>query len=326
MDKKRIFSGIQPSGNIHIGNYLGAIKNWISLLDKYDSIFSIVDYHAITIPYDVNDMQKKILNATAVFIAAGLDPNKSTLFIQSKVPEHTELEWILGTMTRLGDLERMTQFKQKSKQFYQTVNLGLFAYPVLQAADIVLYKAFGVPVGEDQVQHIELCREIVRKFNRTFGETFPEPQAIISPAKRIIGLDGKAKMSKSMGNTITLTEDPRSIQKKLNRAVTDPARIKRTDPGNPDLCNLFSLHKFFSSEEQISMVNRECRVAGIGCVDCKKILGENIISEFSPIRERYSNLKENRDYLQDVLNAGAKRSKKIAENTMDEVRAKMGLR
>lgn len=324
--RKRLFSGIQPSGEIHLGNYLGALKNWIALLDEYDAIFSIVDYHAITIPYDVSLMQARILDAAAVFIAAGLDPERCTLFVQSKVPEHSELAWILGTVTKIGDLERMTQFKQKAKQFHKSINMGLFAYPVLQTADIVLYKAYGVPVGEDQVQHVELAREIVRKFNTDFGETFPEPQAILSKARRIIGLDGQAKMSKSMGNTVTLTEDPQSIQKKLNKAVTDPARIKRTDPGNPSICNIFTLHHFFSSVEEIDNIDRECRRAGIGCIDCKKILGKNIIAELTPIKDKFVNLRSDEDYLNDVLFKGSIRCKKIAEETMTEVRQKLGLR
>ncbi|MFC1850086.1 tryptophan--tRNA ligase [candidate division CSSED10-310 bacterium] len=324
--KDKLFSGIQPSGDIHLGNYLGALKNWIALLDEYDAIFSIVDYHAITVPYEAHELQQRILDATAIVIAAGLDPERSTLFVQSTVPEHTELCWILGTVTRISDLERMTQFKQKSQQFYQTVNMGLFAYPVLQAADIILYKAKAVPVGEDQAQHIELCREIVRKFNKTYGETFPEPQAILGEAKRILGLDGQAKMSKTMDNTIGLAEDPKSIQKKLNKAVTDPARVRKTDPGNPNICNIFTLQHFFSTPSEIEYVDRECRVAGIGCLECKKILGKNIIAEILPIQEKYENLKYQKKYLQDILAAGSKRCQEIAATTMEEVREKLGMR
>ncbi|MBN2381765.1 tryptophan--tRNA ligase [bacterium] len=324
--EKRLFSGIQPSGDIHLGNYLGALKNWVALTKEYDSIFSVVDYHAITIPYDPSVMQQKILDAVAVCIAAGLDPNNCTLFIQSTVPEHTELAWILGTVTRMGDLERMTQYKQKSQQFNQNINLGLFAYPVLQAADIVIYKAEAVPVGEDQVQHIELTREIVRKFNATFGDTFPEPQAVLGKARRILGLDGQAKMSKSMGNTISLTEPAQVIQMKLNKAVTDPARIRRTDPGNPEICNIFSLHQYFSSEDEINHISFECRRAGIGCIDCKKILGEHIIAELSPINETYQTMRHDHDYLRQILETGSQRCRTIAQETMATVREKIGLR
>ena len=204
--KKRLFSGIQPSGDVHVGNYLGAIKNWVRMVDQYDCVFCIVDYHAITIEYDPQEMQKRILNAAAVNIAAGLDPNRCTIFVQSYVPEHTELAWILNTITPIGHLERMTQFKDKSKQHRENINAGLFTYPVLQAADIMLYKGEAVPIGEDQVQHIELAREIARKFNLRYGETFPEPLEILSEAPRIMGLDGKTKMSKSLGNYISLEE------------------------------------------------------------------------------------------------------------------------
>jgi tryptophanyl-tRNA synthetase len=218
---KRLFSGIQPSGEVHIGNYLGAIKNWIKLLDDYDCIFSIVDYHAITIEYEPCEMQKRIINAAATNIAAGLDPDRCIIFVQSQVPEHTELTWILNTLTPMGHLERMTQFKDKAGQNEKNVNVGLFDYPVLQTADILLYKGCAVPVGEDQVQHIELSREIARKFNTRYGEFFPEPQHILSNAPRIMGLDGKNKMSKSMNNYISLIEEPDAIWKKLSSAVTD---------------------------------------------------------------------------------------------------------
>jgi len=322
----RIFSGIQPSGEITIGNYLGAIRNWVTLLEEHDSIFGIVDQHALTILYDQQEMQRRIFEAAAVNIAAGLDPAKCTLFVQSHVPEHTELTWYFNTVTPMGELGRMTQFKEKSKQHQDNINVGLFDYPVLQAADILLYKADRVPVGEDQVQHIELSREIARKFNLRFGEIFPEPQAILSPTPRVLGLDGKAKMSKSMNNYIGVVEDPKSIRSKLATAVTDENRKRRTDPGNPDICNLFTLHKSFSRQEQIDMVDMECRRAGIGCVDCKKILADNMIEELTPIRERCQALQNEPDRVRDVLERGADRCKKIATETIDEVRRAMGLR
>ena len=316
--KKRLFSGIQPSGDVHIGNYLGAIRNWVRMIDQYDCIFCIVDYHAITIEYNPEDMQKRILNAASVNIAAGLDPNRCIIFVQSHVPEHTELAWILNTVTPIGHLERMTQFKDKSKQHRENINAGLFTYPVLQAADILLYKGEAVPVGEDQVQHIELCREIARKFNMRYGETFPDPMEILSEAPRIMGLDGKTKMSKSLGNY-------ESIWKKLSTAVTDENRKRRTDPGNPDICNLFTLHKYFSKKEQIDRINVVCRSAEIGCIECKKILSDNIVEALTPIRYRYEQLIKNPDYLLDLLHTSAKKCKNIAENTMIEVKKKMGL-
>ncbi len=323
--KKRLFSGIQPSGDVHIGNYLGAIKNWIRLIDQYDCIFCIVDYHAITIEYNPQEMQRRILNAAAVNIAAGLDPDRCIIFVQSYVPEHTELAWIFNTVTPMGHLERMTQFKDKSKQHRENINAGLFTYPVLQAADIALYKGEFVPVGEDQVQHIELAREIVRKFNMKYGETFPDPQEVLSEAPRIMGLDGKTKMSKSLGNYISLVESPESIWKKLSTAVTDENRKRRTDPGNPDICNLFTLHKHFSLKEQIDRINLVCRTAEIGCIECKKMLSNNIIDALTPIRQRYEQLIKNQDDLLGILHTGAKQCKKIAEETIIEVKKKMGL-
>ncbi|MBW7897636.1 Tryptophan--tRNA ligase [Candidatus Brocadiaceae bacterium B188] len=323
--KKRLFSGIQPSGDVHIGNYLGAIKNWIRMMDQYDCIFCIVDYHAITIEYSPQDMQKRILNAAAVNIAAGLDPERCIIFVQSYVPEHTELAWILNTVTPMGHLERMTQFKDKSKQHRENINAGLFTYPVLQAADILLYKGETVPVGEDQVQHIELAREIARKFNMRYGETFPDPVEILSDAPRIMGLDGKTKMSKSLGNYISLVETPESIWKKLSTAVTDENRKRRTDTGNPDICNLFTLHKYFSQKEQTDRINTVCRSAEIGCVECKKILSENIIKALTPIRLRYEQLINDPGYVTDLLHTGAKKCKDMAEETMSDVKKKMGL-
>lgn len=323
--KKRLFSGIQPSGDVHIGNYLGAIKNWVRLIEQYECVFCIVDYHAITIEYRPEDMQKRILNAAAVNIASGLDPGRCTVFVQSYVPEHTELAWILNTITPIGHLERMTQFKDKSKQHAENINAGLFNYPILQAADILLYKSEAVPVGEDQVQHIELAREITRKFNMRYGEIFPEPKELLSEASRIMGLDGKTKMSKSLGNYISLVESPESIWKKLSTAVTDENRKRRSDPGNPDICNLFTLHKHFSQKEQIERINTACRTAEIGCIECKKTLSDNVVETLTPIRLRYEQLIQDPDCLSDILHAGAKKCRKMAKETMGEVRKKMGL-
>lgn len=322
----RIFSGIQPSGEITIGNYLGAIRNWVKLLEEHESIFCIVDQHTLTVEYDADRLQERILEAAAANIAAGLDPEKCTLFVQSFVPEHTELTWYFNTVTPMGDLGRMTQFKEKSKRHSENINVGLFGYPVLQSADILLYKADKVPVGEDQVQHIELSREVARKFNARFGEVFPEPQALLSPAPRIMGLDGKSKMSKSMNNYIGLVEEPESIRKKLATALTDENRKRRTDPGNPDICNIFTLHKSFSPAEDVEMIDVECRRAGIGCVDCKKKLGDRMLADLGPIRERYRHLLDHPDEVRAPLARGAERCRSIAVETMDEVRRVMGLR
>ncbi len=323
--KKKLFSGIQPSGDVHLGNYLGAISNWVRLIDSYDCFFCIVDYHAITIDYKPESMQQRILNAAAANIGAGLDPDKCTIFVQSQVPEHTELAWILNSVISMGHLERMTQFKDKSMQNKGNINVGLFTYPVLQAADILLYKGEVVPVGEDQIQHIELAREIARKFNNKYGGTFPEPQEFLTEVPRIMGLDGKTKMSKSLNNYISLVESPDSIWKKLASAVTDENRKRRNDPGNPEICNIFTMHKGFSTQEQIEEIRSSCATAEIGCVDCKKMLHENMVRELTPIREKSNELIDDSDYLYGVLKRGAERCKDIAKETMGLVRENMGL-
>ena len=322
--RKRIFSGIQPSGKLHIGNYLGAIKNWIGLQDEYDCIWGIVDFHSMTIPYDPEGMEKRVIDCAATYLAAGLDPQKCVLMIQSKVKEHTELTWILNTVTPVSWLERVPTFKDKSKRFKDNINMGLMDYPVLMAADIILYKAEAVPVGEDQLPHLELSREIVRRFNSTFGNIFPEPKAIIRQGALIRGLDGQAKMSKSLDNCLYIDDTPEDIWKKLSVAVTDPQRVRKTDPGNPEVCNVFSLHKLFSNDEQIAYCAEGCKTAGIGCIQCKKILSENIAQELTPIRENKRELLNNMDYIKDVLNKGITQSQTIASKTIEEVYEKIG--
>ncbi len=324
--KKRLFSGIQPTGAVHLGNYFGAIKNWVKLIDEFDCIYSIVDYHAITIEYDIKQMQEKILDAVATNIAAGLDPEKCSIFVQSRIPQHTELAWVLNSVTNMGSLERMVQFKQKSLQHEKNINSGLFTYPVLQAADIMLYKAETVPVGEDQLQHLELTREITRKFNFKYGEIFPECKEYITRGARVMGLDGDSKMSKSLNNYISLTEESETLKKKIMPAKTDENRQRRTDVGNPDICSLYSFHQLVSSDEELAEINTGCRSAGIGCVDCKKILLKNMDALITPIREKKMELLKDKSYLNDVLDQGAKKLLPIAENTMDEVRKSMGLR
>jgi tryptophanyl-tRNA synthetase len=322
---KRIFSGIQPTGEIHIGNYLGAIQNWVSLIDDYDCIYCIVDYHAITIDFDPHMMQSRIMETAIINISCGLDPDRCSLFVQSHVPEHTELAWVFNCITPIGELERMTQFKDKSKQHRDNINIGLLDYPVLQAADILLYKSHFVPVGEDQFQHVELTREIARKFNRRFGETFPEPQVLPPNTPRILGLDGKKKMSKSMNNYLGLTEAEDEIWEKLRKAVTDEARKRRTDPGNPDRCNIFTIHSGFRSREDLEAIDRDCREAAIGCVDHKRILYEDMMAHLTPIRNRVRELRGNLDYVKEALENGARRCKAIAVEVMDEVKAKAGI-
>ena len=324
--RERVFSGIQPSGEIHVGNYVGAIRNWAAMLDTDDCIFCLVDQHAITIEYDPRAMSQRTFDAAVINIAAGLDPERCTLFVQSAVPEHTELCWAFMTVCPMGELGRMTQFKQKSDQHKENVNAGLFAYPVLQAADILLYKATKVPVGEDQLQHLELAREIARHWNARFGEVFPEPKAVLTAAARVLGLDGKTKMSKSLGNTLGMLETPDEVRRKLRPAFTDPARLRRSDPGNPDICNIFTLHKGFSSPETIALVDRECRIAGIGCGDCKELLAVEMERTLGPLRERAAELRAKPERVWEILDAGAERCRAIARETMREVREAMGLR
>jgi tryptophanyl-tRNA synthetase len=322
----RIFSGIQPSGEIHIGNYVGAIRNWVKLTDRYNCIYCVVDYHAITIEYDAELMQKRILETATILVGCGLTPDKCIVFVQSHVPEHTELAWVFNSITPIGELERMSQFKEKSKQHRQNINMGLLGYPVLQAADILIYKAGYVPVGEDQTQHVELSREIARKFNGRYGETFPEPQVLLSTAPRILGTDGNAKMSKSMNNAIGLLEPPEVIREKLRTAATCPHRERRSDPGHPEHCNIFTMHQAFSKSDQISNVEKSCRTAGIGCIECKEILYKSMIEELSPIQARVKEINERPGYIVDVLKSGAARCKAIATEVMDEVRIKIGVK
>jgi tryptophanyl-tRNA synthetase len=326
--KPFLFSGIQPSGDIHIGNYCGAIRNWVRLLENYDCVFGIVDYHAITQPYDRELMARRTMDAALTNIAAGLDPSRCRVFIQSHVPQHTELAWVFNSVTPIGDLSRMTQFKEKSQraEAESYINVGLFTYPVLQAADILLYKAVAVPVGEDQIQHIELAREIARKFNARFGDVFPEPaQLVPKEGARILGLDGKAKMSKSLNNYIGLLEDAKEVWTKLAPAVTDPARIRRTDPGTPEICNIYTLHKNFSPETDQQEVAQGCRTAGIGCIDCKKILHRNMMATLEPIQQRAAGLRQNPGIVEDALATGARECREIAERTMVEVRGAIGV-
>jgi tryptophanyl-tRNA synthetase len=334
----RIFSGIQPSGELHIGNYLGAVKNWVRLQHEYETIFCIVDYHAITNPYEPEVLRERRREMAIGLLAAGIDPKVCSLYAQSAVPEHTELAWFFNTITPLGELERQTQFKEKSAR-QDSVLAGILNYPVLQAADILLYRADLVPVGEDQVQHLELSRVIARRWNAQFGRKtgniaedgteereafFPEPQPMLTPTRRIMGLDGQSKMSKSMGNTIALLESPESIWAKLRPAVTDPKRIRKTDPGTPEVCNIYHLHKAFSPPQTVEHVAVQCSTAGWGCIDCKKVLAESMEQELVPIRRLAAELAANPSAVDDALAAGAEHCRAIARETIDEVRDRMG--
>ena len=324
----RIFSGIQPSGELHVGNYLGAVKNWVALQHQFDSFFCVVNYHAITAPYEPADLRRRTHEMALGLLAAGIDPTVATLYVQSQVPEHTELAWILNTITPLGELERQTQFKDKASRQEQ-VMAGLLNYPVLQAADILLYRADVVPVGEDQVQHLELSRVVARNWNARFSPDapfFPEPQPKLTPTRRIVGLDGQAKMSKSLGNTIGLLETPEAIWDKLRPAVTDPARQRKTDPGNPELCPIiYQLHRAFSPEGTVREVEENCRGAKWGCVDCKKSLLTNLVAELAPIRERATELQSHPARVTEALNIGAAKARVVAHQTLSEVKDKMGL-
>jgi tryptophanyl-tRNA synthetase len=320
-----VFSGIQPSGELHLGNYLGAVRNWVDLQGKYRCFYSIVDYHAITQPYEPAELPGRTRAMAIDLLACGIDPDRATLFVQSAVPEHTELAWALASVTPFGELGRMTQFKDKSEHHPDNVNAGLFTYPVLQAADILLYGATRVPVGEDQRQHLELAREIVRKFNARFGETFVEPQPLFSNTPKILGLDGQAKMSKSLGNTIALSESDPAIWDKLRTAATDPARVKRTDPGTPEKCNIYTLHKFFSGPERQAEVHTGCTTAGIGCIDCKKMLLEGVKVDLARIRERGEALRADPGKVDEILARGAAQARAVAIETMKRVRQRLGL-
>jgi tryptophanyl-tRNA synthetase len=322
----RVFSGIQPSGELHIGNYLGAVQNWVRLQHQHDCLFSVVDLHAITQPYDAATLAQRTLDMAIGLFAVGLDPERAIVFVQSHVAEHSELNWLLTTVTPLGELERQTQFKDKAQR-QESVPAGLLNYPVLQAADVLLYEATLVPVGEDQLQHLELMREIARRWNTRFakGFTFPEPQALLSTAKRVLGLDGQAKMSKSLGNTIGLFDSPEAIWEKLKPAATDPARVTRKDPGTPEICNIFTIHQGFSPPDTVQLVAHNCRTAGWGCLDCKRVLADQMIAALGPIRERATALQREPRTVTQLLQAGAVKARAIARRTMALVRRGMGL-
>jgi tryptophanyl-tRNA synthetase len=323
----RIFSGIQPSGELHIGNLLGAVRNWVHLQESYDCLFCIVDLHALTSEgFDPARLTARTREMAMGLLAAGIDPAKSIFFVQSQVPAHSELMWLLNGVTPLGELERMTQFKDKSSHL-ESIPAGLLNYPILMSADILLYRADLVPVGEDQVQHLELARETARRWNAAFaaGEPLlPEAQPLLTEAKRIMGLDGETKMSKSRNNTIGILDSPETIWQKLRPAKTDPARVTKKDPGTPEICNIYDLHRHFSPPETVETVAVNCRGARWGCLDCKRVLADNMAAALAPIRERAAALEADPGSVERILADGAARAGALAAETLEMVQDRMG--
>lgn len=324
--KGRVFSGARPTGRQHIGNYLGAIKNYVAMQEDYDCVYCIVDLHALTTLETTRDLRQNTLEMAWDWLASGMDPAKSIIFVQSMVRQINELNTILSMVTPLGKLTDLPTFKEKVRDHPNNINLGLVSYPVLMAADIVLYKSNFVPVGIDQAPHIEFTREAVRSFNYRYNSTaLIEPQMKVTEYPKIIGTDGVNKMSKSLNNDIEIAATSEETSAIIMKMVTDPARLRRTDPGNPDVCNVFSLHKIFSKADEVDNINVECRKAGIGCVDCKKLLAKNMNDYFAPIRAKREEFAKDESGTWDMLRDGAKRAEVIAEATMAEVRAAVGL-
>jgi tryptophanyl-tRNA synthetase len=322
MSKKgRVFSGARPTGRQHLGNYLGAIQNYVALQDDYDCVYCIVDVHALTTVGTTENLKQNTTEMVLDWLAAGIRPEESIIFVQSHVPQVMELHTYLSMVTQLGKLTDLPTFKEKVRQQPENVNYGLVGYPVLMTADIVLYKTDVVPVGIDQAPHLEFAREIVRSFNYRYNtKVLVEPQVKHTEIKKVLGIDGKEKMSKSLNNHIELASTPEETTARVREMVTDPARVKRTDPGNPDVCNVYTMHKIFSPQAEIEMVNVECRRAGIGCVDCKKLLATNLNKHLEPFRAKRAEFASRPDYVRDVLDDGARRARAIAEKTIKEVR------
>jgi tryptophanyl-tRNA synthetase len=322
--KKRVFSGARPTGRQHIGNYLGAVQNYVAIQDEYDCVYCVVDIHALTTLESTESLREDIYEMVLDWLAAGMDPQKSIIFVQSHVPQVVELHTLFSMVTPLSWLLRVPTFKEKVKMQPDNVNYGLVGYPVLMTADIALYKGEVVPVGEDQLPHLELAREIVRRFNTLFGVVFPEPQAKLTNFPLVLGLDGVQKMGKSYDNRIEISASPQEISKRVMTAMTDPARKYRSDPGHPEVCNVFRLHNFFTPA-RVEEIASECRGAHIGCVDCKKVLAESINSNLKPFRERRAGLASKPGYVNQVLADGANRAEAIAKETIREVKEKMKL-
>jgi len=361
-NRKRVLSGMRPTGKLHLGNYVGALQNWVGMQDQYECYFCVVDWHALTTDYaDTSRVKENSLEVAFDWLAAGLDPEKSVLFLQSHVPAHAELHLLLSMVTPLGWLERVPTYKEQRENIKDKDlgTYGFLGYPLLQAADILIYKADCVPVGEDQVAHVELTREIARRFNSFYHTiekadtahltkdqkdwlakegrqglrgadnifyygVFPEPQTILTPAKKLPGTDGR-KMSKSYGNTIMMADPEPVVRQKLKTMVTDPARVRRSDPGNPDVCPVGDLHKIFSSKETIAKVYEGCRSAGIGCIECKSWAADALVQLLNPMQERRKKFEENPRLAWDILEAGSERARRVTGETMKEVRAAMGM-
>ncbi len=321
---KRVFSGARPTGKQHLGNYIGAIQNYVKLQEEYECIYCIVDYHALTTLTDTSQIQSSIHEMALDWLAAGIDPKRSIVFVQSHVPEVSELHLLLSMVTPLSWLLRVPTFKEKAKQQPENVNYGLVGYPVLMTADIILYKAEVVPVGEDQLPHLEIAREIVRRFNTLLGPTFLEPVAKMTTYPMVVGLDGKDKMSKSMNNQLEISASPEEITARIKTAVTDPARARRRDPGHPEVCNIYRFQQYFNPSQVIDIA-RKCATAEIGCVDCKMMVAEKIGKALEPFRQKRAELAAKPDYIRDVLADGAKRAQVIARETLDEAKQRMGL-
>jgi len=325
--KGRVFSGARPTGRQHLGNYLGAIKNYVALQDEYEeTVYCIVDIHALTTVETTQELKSNTYEMALDWLAAGLRPDESMIFVQSHIPEVMELNTFLSMVTPLGKLTDLPTFKEKARHQPHNINYGLVGYPILMAADITLYKAVAVPVGVDQAPHIEFTREVVRSFNYRYGsQVLVEPQMRATKVPKVLGIDGKNKMSKSLNNHIELAATPEETEKRVKQMVTDPQRVRRDDPGNPDVCNVFTMHKIFSSSEEIEMINTECRKAGVGCVDCKKIFAKNLNADLAPFRAKRAEWHANPNQVWDVLHDGANRARVIAKETITEVKEAIGL-
>ncbi len=323
--KKRILSGMRPTGPLHLGNLHGALLNWVKMQEQYDCFFFIADWHALTSDYeDTSPISRFIRNMMVDWLSAGLSPEKSTMFVQSYIKEHSELFLLLSMITPVPWLERNPTYKDQIVQLSNKdlSTFGFLGYPVLQAADIIMYKPFGVPVGVDQVPHVEITREIARRFNHLYGEVFPEPEAILTQTPKILGID-RRKMSKSYNNAIYLSDSPDDVASKVSKMITDPQRAKKSDPGNPGICNVFEFHKIYTDNETVGKINKECRTARIGCVNCKKIMAQNLIKALEPIREKRAYYEARPELVEDIIVTGSDKARKVAKLTMEEVRSAM---
>jgi tryptophanyl-tRNA synthetase len=326
--QKRVLSGMQASGRLHIGNLVGALENWVSLQDKYECYYFVADWHALTTGYaNPENLKDSVKDIIINYLSAGLDPERCTIFIQSRVLEHAELHLLLSMITPLGWLERVPTYKEKKEELKDRdlSTYGFLGYPVLQSADILIYRADFVPVGIDQLPHLEITREVARRFNFLYQrDVFPEPEGLLTEFPKVPGVDGR-KMSKSYGNAIYLSEEPKEVEKKLLTMMTDPARKRRSDPGDPELSPVYQLHKVFSSKEELEFVKEGCKTAGIGCIECKRILIKNIFTRLEPIWKKRQELLSRPDLLEDIIIKGTKKAKETALETMSIVRETMGL-